>query len=149
MPVSSSFLIQVQKAASWTGMWLCLESHCLPLSGSFDWTDRLMHNGLSWRVAAGELCVVFPGLVWYSWAWFGLYQSVVWPHQWCLVALQRKWTDMTYSAALRSGYDVHKTHTCIHTLLSWLHSVLYGLTHMQMHTHSGSVCVYCTVHSTN
>lgn len=66
--VTIHVLIQVQKAPSWTGMWLCLEKHCLPLSGSFDWTDRLVHNGLSWRVAAGELCVVFPGLLWYGWA---------------------------------------------------------------------------------
>lgn len=77
MDVNPSVLIQVQKAASWTGLWLCLESRCLPLRGSFDWTGGLMHAGLSWREAAGELCVVFPGLVWYSWAWFGLYQPVV------------------------------------------------------------------------
>lgn len=63
MPVNPSVLIQVQKAASWTGLWLCLESRCLPLSGSF---DGLMRAGLSWREAAGELCVVFPGLVWYG-----------------------------------------------------------------------------------
>lgn len=77
MPVNITALIQVQKAAFWTGLCLCLESCCLPLSGSFDWTDGLMHAGLSWREAAGELCVVFPDLVWYGWAWFGLCQSVV------------------------------------------------------------------------
>lgn len=72
MPVKPSFLIQVQKAASWTGLWLCLESHCLPLSGSFDWTNRLMHNGLSWRVAAGELCC----FSWSALEWLGLVWSV-------------------------------------------------------------------------
>lgn len=77
MPVNITALIQVQKAAFWNGLWLCLESCCVPLSGSFDWTDGLMHAGLSWWEAAGELCVVFPDLVWYGWAWFGLCQSVV------------------------------------------------------------------------
>lgn len=77
MAVNPSVLVQVQKAASWTGLRLCLERRCLPLSGSFDWTGGLMHAGLSWREAAGELCVVFPGRVWYGWARFGLYQPVV------------------------------------------------------------------------
>lgn len=41
------------------------------VSGSFDWTDELMHVGLSWREAAGKLCVVFPwsGLVWLGLVW--------------------------------------------------------------------------------
>lgn len=41
------------------------------VSGSFDWTDGLMHVELSWREAAGKLCVVFPwsGSVWLGSVW--------------------------------------------------------------------------------
>lgn len=35
------------------------------------WTDGLKHVGLSWREAAGKLCIVFPwsGLVWLGLVW--------------------------------------------------------------------------------
>lgn len=36
-----------------------------------------MRAGLSWREAAGRLCVVFPGLLGYGRAQFGLCQPVV------------------------------------------------------------------------
>lgn len=127
-PIDPGMFIQVQNVASWTGLWLRLESCCLPLSGSFDWANRA--NACWCELADGELCVVLSALIPYGLAWFWFVPACC-DH--ISNAYRPYWgngqRDLTQQLIVLVIIFRKHAHTRVHSLLSVFHSVLYKLTH--------------------